>query len=369
MNRVTMFIIFITIASLIYFGLHLFVYKFITKSLELSGNAKKILKLFFWFSGLSFFFSILLSRVFKIYFLNYYANIWLGIIAIAFFILFITWVVVKFVPSHARLLTFIALGIIGFISLYSLVNGLQKPVVREITIPIKKLPKEFSGFTIVQLSDLHLEVYNFKSQVPYIVDTVNALKPDLIVFTGDLIEGDICETPGFCEYFKRLKATHGVIAVTGNHEFYTGLENFLELAKESNIKVLRNETLTIADSLQIIGLDDDEARRFGSKGPDLNAAIRGCDPAKPMILLYHRPVNFDQAIQKGVDLQLCGHTHAGQIPPMDLIVWLFYKYSAGLYKKNGSFIYTTSGTGYWGPPMRFLSRNEIVKISLVSSSK
>ncbi len=367
MNRVVMFIIFITIVSLIYFGLHLFVYKFITKSLELSGNTKKILKLFFWFSGLSFFISVLLSRVFKIYFLNLYANIWLGIIAIAFFVLFVTWVVVKFVPSHTRLLTFIALGITGFISLYSLVNGLQKPVVKEITIPIKKLPKELSGFTIVQLSDLHMEVYKPKSQVPYIVDTVNTLKPDLIVITGDLIEGDICDNPEFCEHLQRLKAAYGVMAVTGNHEFYAGIENFLKLAKKSNIKVLRNESLTIAGSLQIIGLDDDQARRFGSKGPDLDAAIRGCDPAKPMILLYHRPLNFDEAIQKGVDLQLCGHAHSGQIPPMDLIVWLYYKYPAGLYKKNGSTIYTTSGTGFWGPPMRFLSRNEIVKISLVSS--
>ena len=367
MNRVVMFIIFITIVSLIYFGLHLFVYKFVSKSLELSGNTKKILKLFFWFSGLSFFLSVLLSRVFKIYFLNYYANIWLGIIAIAFFVLFITWVTVKFVPSHTRLLTFIALGIIGLISLISLVNGLQKPVVRNITVPIKKLPKELSGFSIVQLSDLHMEAYKSKSQIPYIVETVNALKPDLIVITGDLIEGDICDNPEFCEHLKRLKAAHGVIAVTGNHEFYAGIKNFLELAKKSNIKVLRNETLTIAGSLQIIGLDDDEARRFGSKGADLDSAIKGCDLSKPMILLYHRPVKFDEAIQKGVDLQLCGHAHAGQIPPMDLIVWLYYKYPAGLYKKNGSFIYTSRGTGYWGPPMRFLSRNEIVKITLVSN--
>lgn len=366
MNRLVAFIIFITIASLIYFGIHLFVYKFITKSLNLTGNIKNYLKLFFWLSGLSFFFSTILSRFFKIHVLNLYANIWMGVIAIAFFVLFVTWVVIKIVPSHTRVLTFVALAIIGLISLYSLVNGLQKPVVKEITIPIKKLPKELSGFTIVQLSDLHMEVYKSKSQIPYIVDTVNALKPDLIAITGDLIEGDICDNPGFCENFKRLKAVHGIVAITGNHEFYAGIENFLRLAINSNIKVLRNENLTIANSLQIIGLDDNEAKRFGSKGPDLDAAIKGCDPSKPMILLFHRPINFDQAVQKGVDLQLSGHSHAGQIPPIDLFVLLYYKYPAGLYKKNESFIYTSSGTGYWGPPMRFLSRNEIVKITLIS---
>jgi predicted MPP superfamily phosphohydrolase len=166
---------------------------------------------------------------------------------------------------------------------------------------------------------------------------------------------------------KRLDAAHGVLAITGNHEFYAGLDIFKEMAKQSNIKILRNKTITIADTLQIIGLDDDAGKQFGIKGPGLDALIKTCDQNKPIILLFHRPLRFDEAAAKGVDLQLSGHTHAGQIPPADIMVWLIYKYPWGLYKKGDAYIYTSSGTGLWGPPMRFLSRNEIVYITLVGS--
>lgn len=362
-----MFALFITIASLVYFGLHFFVYKVLAKGLELSPNARKWIKIFFWFSGVSFILAEILSRMFRIYFLNYYAFVWLGVIAIAFSILLLTLIVTKFFPSHTRIITIIGLGIVGVISLISLVNGLQKPVVKEISVPIKDLPKELSGFTIVHLSDLHLEEYKAPDHIPYIVDTVNGLKPDLVAITGDLIEDDICKSPWFCKQMQRFKATHGVTAITGNHEFYAGIENFIEFAKHSNIKILRNQSMTIAGSVQIIGLDDRDGRRFGGKGPDLEAAMKNCDPAKPMILLNHRPDDFDKAVEKGVDLQLSGHTHAGQIPPMDFLVWLYYKYPAGLFEHNGSYIYTSYATGYWGPPMRFLSRCEIVKITLVSN--
>jgi predicted MPP superfamily phosphohydrolase len=368
MNRIVGFIIFISIASLIYFSLHLFVYKFIKTALELSPNAGKYLKLFFWISGLSFFAGMLLSRLLHIHFLNYYAYIWMGIIAISFFVLLVTWTAVKFVPAHTRTLTLIALAVIGLITLISLFNGLQKPSVKNITVPIKKLPKELSGFTIVQISDLHMEIFKSKKLIPYIVNKVNDLKPDLVVITGDLIEDEVCKNSGFCRQLRRLKATHGVIAITGNHEFYAGIENFMKLTEKANINVLRNESITIAGGLQIIGLDDDDGRRMGAHGPDLDKAIKGCDPAKPMILLYHRPVRFDEAVKKGVDLQLSGHTHAGQIPPMDLIVSFYYKYPAGLYEKDGSYIYTSSGTGFWGPPMRFLSRNVITRITLIPKS-
>lgn len=365
MNRIVMFAIFITIASMVFFGLHFFVYTFITRSLELPANIRKYIKIFFWVSGFSFLFAELLSRLARISLLNYYAFVWLGIIAIAFSILLVTRIVIIIFPSQTRTLALIGLGIVFIISLISLVNGLRKPVVKEITVAIKNLPNELAGFSIVHLSDLHMEEYKAPDHIPYIVDTVNALKPDLIAVTGDLIEDNICENPWFCKQMERFDATYGVVAVTGNHEFYAGIEHFMEFAKRANIKVLRNESITVAGSIQVIGLDDNDGRRFGGKGPDLETAAKGCDPDKPMILLYHRPDNFEKAVEKGVVLQLSGHTHAGQIPPMDLLVQLYYKYPAGLFEYKGSHIYTSYATGYWGPPMRFLSRSEIVKITLV----
>ncbi len=368
MNRTVMFIIFVTIVTSIYFGLHFFVYKCLARSLVQAANWQKILKWFLWLSGASFFISMILDRTLKIHIsaLNFYAYTWLGVIAIAFFIFLVQLVLSKIFPSQNKLLAIIALGVIGIISIISLVNGLQPPVVKRITIPLKKLPKELSEFSIVQLSDVHLESYKSQKRIAYIIDKVNELKPNLVVITGDLIDSNVCEEEVFCQHLNRLKASHGVLAVTGNHEFYAGLDAFMELANRSNIKVLRNESITIADTLQIIGLDDDTARQFGSQAPDPDALIKACDQNKPIILLYHQPLLFDELVQKGVDLQLSGHTHAGQIPPMDLLVWLYYKYPSGLFEKDGAYIYTTSGTGIWGPDMRFLSKNEIVHITLES---
>jgi len=368
MNRTVMFIIFVTIVTAVYFGLHFFVYKCLARSLIQAANGQKILKWFLWLSGASFIIAMILNQTLKIHIsvLNFYAFTWLGVIAIAFFIFLVQLALSKIFPSQNKLLAIIALGVIGIISIISLVNGLQPPGVKRITIPMKKLPKELSGFSIVQLSDMHLESYKSRERIAYIIDKVNELKPDLVVITGDLIDSNVCEEEVFCEHLTRLKASHGVLAVTGNHEFYAGLDAFMELANRSNIKVLRNESITIADTLQIIGLDDDTARQFGSPAPDLDALIKACDQSKPIILLYHQPLHFDELVQKGVDLQLSGHTHAGQIPPMDLIVWLYYKYPFGLFEKNGAYIYTTSGTGIWGPDMRFLSKNEIVHITLTN---
>lgn len=366
MNRLMSFIIFIVIASVVYFGLHYFVYRCLTRSLVQAHNWQTIIKWFFWLSGLSFFISIMLSRGLKIHILVFYSYTWLGVIAVAFFIFLLQWLAAKIFPTQGKLFAVIALCVIAVISLYSLINGLQMPKVKHIAIPMKKLPRQLSGFSIVQLSDIHLDAHTSKKRTAYIVDTVNALKPDLIVITGDLIDGGDSKDSVFCEQLKRLKSTHGVLAITGNHEFYAGIDHFVELAECSNIKILRNQSVVIADTLQIIGLDDDQARQFGSKGPDLDALLKTCDTTKPVILLYHRPVGFDEAVKKGVDLQLSGHTHAGQIPPMDLLVWFFYKYPYGLYKKNDSFIYTSAGTGYWGPSMRFSSRNEIVYFTLTT---
>jgi len=129
--------------------------------------------------------------------------------------------------------------------------------------------------------------------------------------------------------------------------------------------VLRNELKIIGTHLQIIGLDDNEAKRFSQSGPDLDTPLKKCDPTKPIIVLRHRPEGFDEAVDRGVDLQISGHTHDGQIPPMTFLVRLFLKYPYGLYHKNRAHIYTSCGTGYWGPPMRLFSMAEIVEFILI----
>ena len=226
------------------------------------------------------------------------------------------------------------------------------------------LPEKFSGFTIVQLSDIHLNLLRSEKWLSQIVDKTNNLKPDIIVITGDLIDSELGEVKRFSSILKNLKSKYGVYAVAGNHEFYARYEKFLALAKESNIIILKNEKVTVAGAIELAGIDDETGKRFSQSGSNLEKVLKDCDFRKPVILLSHQPDVFDEAVKFGVDLQLSGHTHAGQIPPMDLIVQFYFKYPYGLYRKNSSYIYTTSGTGTWGPPMRLFTRDEIVKIIL-----
>jgi predicted MPP superfamily phosphohydrolase len=239
------------------------------------------------------------------------------------------------------------------------------PVLRQVQVPMRGLPADLEGFTIVQLSDLHLGDLTSSKRLRRIVERVNALQPDLICVTGDALDGDISHDGVYGEILGSLRARHGVVAVTGNHEFYAGIEKFLKLAKFCHWRVLRNQSWIIEGKMAIIGLEEDSAERFKLPGPDLETALRDVPADLPKVLLYHQPTGFPEAVRRGIDLQLSGHTHAGQIPPMDLLVWLIYKYPAGFYRLGQSHIYTTSGTGTWGPPMRFLSRSEIVKLTLV----
>ncbi|MCP5047463.1 MAG: metallophosphoesterase [bacterium] len=368
MSRTLSMIIFITIVTAVYFLLHYFVYKSMVHSLDLTPKTRKLILWLFWVSGSSFIVTMFISRMFKFHLLNFYAFIWLGIIAIAFSFFVLQRIAAIVFPSHARILAIVTLAVIAIVSLYSLFNGLRTPVVRNLSITLKELPKELSGFKIVFMADNHLESFKSKGRIVKTVDKVNELKPDLVLIAGDLVDPGALGEPLFCEQLKRIKATHGVITVAGNHEFYTGMRAFMEVAKCSDITVLNNQFTTVAGAIQIVGLEDDQGGQFHKGGgPDLEAATKGTDPTKPMIVLYHRPMLFEEGMKKGVDLQLSGHTHAGQIPPMDLIVWFYYKYPYGLYKEGDAYIYTTSGVGYWGPPMRFLVKPEIVEITLKSA--
>lgn len=361
MGRILMFIVFLSIVTIIYFGMHFVVYKALVKGFDMPRNAVFWFRIFFIVSGLSFYASILLSRGFHIYVLNYYAYIWLGVLSIAFTVALAQWLLMAIFPAQTRTFATVAVVLMIGLSAYSLVNGFRPLVVRQFDIPLKNMPPEHSGFSVVQLSDVHLEKYKSTNAIKEIVDTVNALHPDLVVITGDLIDGNVCEDGYFCGQLLKLNATHGAIGITGNHEYFAGIDMFLQIARESKIKVLRNEMMVVDGWLQVIGVEDSEAARFGSRQADINALMASTDPKKPVLLLNHRPTGFDEAASLGVDMQLSGHTHAGQIPPLDILVHFIYKYHAGLFEKDGAYIYTSAGTGYWGPPMRLSSRSEITK--------
>lgn len=360
------YLIFLVIVLSVYAAMHWFVYWRIATGLSLSSGQRLVLKLVLLAAALSFIAGEFISRLLSSRTLLCVGSIWLGILAIALTVFLLELLLALLLPQQRRMLVLTALALVSLISAFSLVNAALDPVVREKRVPLRNLPTEWSGFSIVQLSDLHVGNLTSMRRLRRIVAKTNALKPDLICVTGDTLDGEVGRDGKYCAVLGGLRARHGVIAVTGNHEFYAGIDKFTELARCSNWRVLRNESWVIDGRLAVIGLDDDTAARMKLPAPDLAAALSGLKPEMPKLLLYHQPKHFSEAVQRGIALQLSGHTHAGQIPPMDLLVHLIYKYPAGLYRLSDSFIHTSAGTSTWGPPMRFLSRSEIVKLVLVA---
>jgi len=363
------FLVFFLVFILIYVGLHYYVYTRVAVGLNLSGTASIYLGLFFIIGAISFFVGELLTRQstnFMVKPIAEFGSIWLGVISIALSVFIIADILRIFFhgESFRYYSVIVSLIVIFLVSAYSVYNVIRPDIIKELKIKIDKLPSKLSGFTIVQFSDVHLHLLKSSGWLNGIIEKTNGLNPDLIVITGDLIDADLSRSDEFCYALNRLKSKYGVYAITGNHEYYAGVDKFLKIAKMSNIKVLRNEKTTIAGAIELAGVDDKTGKTYEGIGTRLNDALKDCDFKKPVILLSHQPDVFDEAAKAGVDLQLSGHVHAGQIPPMDLIVMFYFKYPYGLYHKGRSFLYTTSGTGTWGPPMRFFSRSEIVKIVL-----
>src|SRR3989339_342210 len=367
MNRLPQFIFFLVVVLGIYYGMHYYVFRRITHGLELSAVASARLRMIFLAGALLFFAGELMSRyqfsaVIKP--VVSAGGIWLGALSIAVTV-FIFADIARLVFHGAAARHFITISSLWLIfgaCAVSLVNGFRKPVVTEVSIAAPGLAANANQLTIVQLSDLHLQFGSPAKWLDSVVEETNRLKPDVIVITGDLIDADICKDARFCAALRRLKAREGVYAITGNHEFYTGVRVFENIARAAGITVLRNRKVVIRDSIELGGIDDPQ---FEDASKSL-AETWGGEPSKNFrILLSHRPSTFDAARRFGVNLQLSGHLHAGQIPPVDIIVKLFFKYPAGLYRKGNDFIYTSRGTGTWGPPMRLFSPSEIVRLKII----
>ncbi len=238
----------------------------------------------------------------------------------------------------------------------------------DVEIELAKLPRALDGFSIVQLSDLHTGMTIDRGFVQRVVDRANALAPDLLVLTGDLVDGPVADLAEDVAPFAQLKAKHGVYAVTGNHEYYSGVDAWIAAISKLGVRYLRNQRVTIGDgeaSFELAGVDDHSAIGWKGHGEDLPAATRGRDPAKALVLLAHQPRQVLRAARYGVDLQLSGHTHGGQIWPWHYMVKLQQGgLLAGHYDHEGTQLYVTRGCGYWGPPVRLLAPLEITRIIL-----
>jgi hypothetical protein len=239
--------------------------------------------------------------------------------------------------------------------------------VRTVVVRLTRWPTELSGYTVVQISDVHVGETVGQGFVESLVRRANALDPDMIVITGDLVDGSVSTLAPLVAPLASLHARDGVWFVTGNHEYYSGAPAWVEHLRTLGIRVLRNERVPIRGErgFDLAGTDDYAARGFGQgHGQDTPRALAGRDARRPVILLAHQPRSFPEAAVLGVDLQLSGHTHGGQIFPMHYLTGLVQPYLAGLHRRGDSMIYVSRGTGYWGPPMRLGAPPEITRIVL-----
>lgn len=238
---------------------------------------------------------------------------------------------------------------------------------RTVAVRLPRWPNELSGYTLVQLSDIHAGETVGRGFIEKLVRRANALDPDMIVITGDLVDGSVEDLAPIVAPLASLRARDGVWFVTGNHEYYSGAEAWVEHLRGLGIRVLRNERVAIRgeNGFDLAGTNDYAARGFGQgPGQDLPRALANRDPARAVILLAHQPRSFLEAAGLGVDLQLSGHTHGGQIFPMHYLTGLVQPYLTGLHRRGDSMIYVSRGTGYWGPPMRLGAPSEITRLVL-----
>lgn len=266
------------------------------------------------------------------------------------------------VPSLALFITFV-----GFI------NARRRAGIRNVDVPIAGLPARLHGFSIVQISDVHVGATIKKGYVSRIVDAVNALDADMIAVTGDLVDGSVARLSSHTQPLSRLYARHGAFFVTGNHEYYSGANAWVIELRRLGLCVLLNEHIVLEHDGEVVvvaGVTDFSAHHFDpAQRSDPAAAIAGAPQrAAIKVLLAHQPRSAFAAAKAGFDVQLSGHTHGGQFFPWNLAVKLLQPFAAGLHRLDELWVYVSRGTGYWGPPKRFGAPSEITHLRLVPAS-
>ena len=229
-----------------------------------------------------------------------------------------------------------------------------------------RLPGKFKPLRLVFLSDLHISVLPTTGYLKKIVRTVNSFKPDLILIGGDIIEREGLDRVDARKVLSQLRAPLGVFAVTGNHEFYTGVCRAVRWIESAGIRMLHNEVVEVEPGLQLAGVEDRAVA--GSEEELLRFTLSKADPSKTLILLKHKPTALGEAAALGTDLLLAGHTHRGQLFPFHIITRLVYTIHYGRGRVKNMLIYVTSGAYSWGPPVRIAAPPEIVVIDIEPDS-
>jgi hypothetical protein len=247
-------------------------------------------------------------------------------------------------------------------------SALRPPPIKRVEVRIAGWPAALQGYRIVQISDIHIGSLVRRKFATALVARCNALEPDLLAITGDLVDGSVHHLAEEVAPFGSLRARDGVYFVTGNHDSYSGADRWVRQLEQLGICVLRNRGVTLGRdgaNFRLAGVNDlSSARLNAPDGHDLAAALLDWEKEVPLVLLAHDPRTFEEAHAHGIGLQLSGHTHGGQMWPFLAFVRLQTRYVSGLYRRGDAQLYVSRGTGFWGPPMRLLAPSEITEIVL-----
>ena len=243
----------------------------------------------------------------------------------------------------------------------------RNPIIKKINLAVSKKGRGMQSLNIVAASDIHLGSIIGKSRFDDIVSIINSLNPDIVLLPGDIVDEDLNPVvkENLGESLRNIKSKFGVFAVTGNHEYIGGVEDAVAYLTENGVRFLRDETVLLNHTAYLVGREDRSINRFGNKDrKSLKELISGVDETYPIIMMDHQPFQLATANENGIDLQLSGHTHGGQLWPLNFITDAVYELSYGYKKIGGTNIYVSCGIGTWGPPVRLGNRPEIVNIRL-----
>ena len=372
---------FFTIVLLIYGSVHLYTFLRMRSALDFHIGIGFALAVFMLLMILTPFIVHLLEkrgidRLAIIF--SYIGYVWMGLIFFFFItsiffdlyrlvIHIIEWIVAgnyAFLLPSAKQLFYIPLGIAVCIFVYAYGEALSVGS-QHLILPSDKVPENIRSFRIVQISDVHIGLMIREGRLRSVLDLVKKAQPDLLISTGDLLDGQTDQIGEMASLLKEIKPPYGKIAIMGNHEYYAGFTQAHVFLKNAGFNLLRGEGETVADFLNIIGFDDEQGRTYGPYRDISPKTITANFPAGNfMLFLKHRPVVESRFGH--FDLQLSGHTHGGQIFPFRYVTELFFPMNSGLFRfRDHSVLYVSRGSGTWGPPARFLTPPEITVIDLV----
>jgi uncharacterized protein len=376
------FLAFVAVALLLLVGMHYYVWARLVRDPQLPAGTARLVTAFLATMALVLPATLVLARTRGAPRpLVWIAFLWMGVVFLLSVFLgladagrAVAWVARKLAlpdapadPARRVLLSrALAVGVgsvVAGLSVVGVRSALAGLRIKDVPVRIANLPPALAGLRLVQISDVHIGPLLQKEWVEGVVERVRALRPDLVAITGDLVDGSVEELREHVAPLARLaEAPRGVYFTTGNHEYYSGVDDWLRYLPTLGIRPLANERVEVAPGLDVAGIHDPTGR--GRHAPDLPAALLGRQANRPVVLLAHQPRQFREAARQGVSLTLSGHTHGGQIWPFSWLVALVQPYIAGLHRLGEAQLYVSRGTGFWGPPMRVFAPAEITLLRL-----